>query len=55
MMIMMMYGLVEPKKKAVAKLTICTGSGEQRCEVFSGIARKGLNIIFGLFSEIKKE
>lgn len=41
-------GSVKLRKKAVAKLTHCTGSGEQCWEVFSGIARKGLNISFGL-------
>lgn len=35
------------------KLTLSTGFREQRCEVFSWIARKRLYIIFGLFSRAR--
>lgn len=37
------------------KLTLCTGSGEQRWEVFSWVAGKGFDIIFGLFLKKKKK
>lgn len=47
-------GLVKPQR-AVAELTLCAGSGEQRREVFPGIARKGLQIIFGLFLQIQEK
>lgn len=35
-------------------LTLCTGSGEQCGEVFSGVTWKRLHIILGLFLETKK-
>lgn len=36
-------------------LTLCTGSGEQCGEVFSGITWKSLHIILGLFLETTKK